>query len=795
MKAIFCTRMMANFRLILVVLMQLATTMSMAQTTDFVTTWKTDNPGSSASNQVRIFTGLAYDMNFTVKWGDGTTSSGLAHEFTHTYATPGTYTIRISGNFWHIKVGDSGDQLKLLSINQWGNTEWDDFGYAFAGCSNMVITATDGPNIGYGTQCSAMFRDCASMNSNLNHWNVSNAYTMAQMFKGCTSFNKPLNSWDVRYVESTVEMFKGCTAFNQPLNNWQFLVNGNMAGMFDGATSFNSSLFSAGLTACYNATAMFRGATAFNQPIPAWSTNNLWYMDNMFQGASSFNQPLAFIVYNTLSMNNALDGCNMSVANYDLTIQNWKNSTNKNGVAVGAFGLKYCGAKANRDYLINTRGWSFSGDGPNSAAILSSAVGTNAQTRCINTPVTNITYITTNATSGSASGLPPGVNGVLASNVFTISGTPTASGTFNYTITFNGGCGQFTTTGSIIVTPVNTINLSSINGSDAQTRCINTPILNITYNTTGTNSATVAGLPPGVTASWAANMVTISGTPSAAGNFAYTVTLNGGGCGNTTASGTITVVTSNSIILSSPGYTANQYRCINSSLTDIVYNVANASGAVVTGLPAGVSGNFANSVLTISGTPSVAGIFHYAVTLSGACGAPATAAGTIEVVPNNTVVLSSAANTTAQTVCVNTAISNITYSTSGNTGMLFSGLPAGVTGSWANNVATISGTPAVTGTFNYTITLTGGCSNPTATGSINVPAGSATWLGTTNDWGLSGNWSTGALPMACTSITINGGVANMPRISGVSNTCFKLTINPGATVTLAAGAKLLVTGK
>ncbi|MEK7227213.1 MAG: hypothetical protein AAB221_16225, partial [Bacteroidota bacterium] len=59
----------------------------------------------------------------------------------------------------------------------------------------------------------------------------------------------------------------------------------------------------------------------------------------------------------------------------------------------------------------------------------------------------------------------------------------------------------------------------------------------------------------------------------------------------------------------------------------------------------------------------------------------------------NTITLTSAAGTDAQTVCVNTAITNITYSTTGATGATFSGLPAGVTGSWAANVVTISGTP------------------------------------------------------------------------------------------------------
>jgi hypothetical protein len=67
--------------------------------------------------------------------------------------------------------------------------------------------------------------------------------------------------------------------------------------------------------------------------------------------------------------------------------------------------------------------------------VRTSATGTDAQTVCINTPITNITYATTGATGATVTGLPAGVTGVWAANVVTISGTPTVAGTFNYTVT------------------------------------------------------------------------------------------------------------------------------------------------------------------------------------------------------------------------------------------------------------------------------------------------------------------------------------------------------------------------
>lgn len=87
---------------------------------------------------------------------------------------------------------------------------------------------------------------------------------------------------------------------------------------------------------------------------------------------------------------------------------------------------------------------------------------------------------------------------------------------------------------------------------------------------------------------------------------------------------------------------------------------------------------------------------------------------------DNTSTLSSVAGTNNQTVCQNNPITNITYNTKGATGATFTGLPTGVSGSWLNNIITISGTPSVSGTFNYTATLTGGCGTISSSGTIIV---------------------------------------------------------------------------
>jgi hypothetical protein len=89
---------------------------------------------------------------------------------------------------------------------------------------------------------------------------------------------------------------------------------------------------------------------------------------------------------------------------------------------------------------------------------LTSSASTTNQTLCENVPITNIVYTITNATGAAATGLPAGVSGVYASGTFTISGTPTASGNFSYTVTVTGGCGSPTGTGSIDVKAVPLVN-------------------------------------------------------------------------------------------------------------------------------------------------------------------------------------------------------------------------------------------------------------------------------------------------------------------------------------------------
>ena len=156
--------------------------------------------------------------------------------------------------------------------------------------------------------------------------------------------------------------------------------------------------------------------------------------------------------------------------------------------------------------------------------------------------------------------------------------------------------------------------------------------------------------------------------------------------------------------------------CRSTALTPITHTTTRATGiGTATGLPTGVTATWASNTITISGTPTVAGTYNYSIPLTGGLGS-AQATGTITVAFNTV-----SAATSVRVLPINTALTPITHTTTVATGIgTPTGLPAGVTASWASNTITISGTPTVSGTFNYTIPLTGGCGSVNATGTIVV---------------------------------------------------------------------------
>ncbi len=292
---------------------------------EFITTWKTDNPGITASNQIRIPTAVGPTYNYTVNWGDASTSVGVTGSTTHTYAASGTYTVTISGTFPQIffESGGSSDAQKLLSIEQWGTQHWTSMYKAFAGAANMVLNDTVAPDLSGVTDVTYMFLNCTSFNTNINNWDMSHVTTMPGMLQSTTTFNQPLNTWDVSHVTEMQHLFDNATLFNQDISGWDVSHVQNMGSMFQSATHFNQSLNAWGskTASVTDMGGMFYSATAYNQSMSTWDVSHVTNMSSMFRNADAFNS-------NTLSSWNTSSVTNMSymfaeTALFNRTIRFW----------------------------------------------------------------------------------------------------------------------------------------------------------------------------------------------------------------------------------------------------------------------------------------------------------------------------------------------------------------------------------------------------------------------------------------------------------------------------------------
>lgn len=262
--------------------------------TSFTMLVKTDNPGTSASDQFTIpTTGSGY--NYNVDWGDGTVSGGLTGSTTHTFPSAGNYVVKINGAFPQIYFDNGGDRLKLLEIQNWGNIAWSNFNSAFRGCSNMDVTATDVPDLSSVTNMNYMFNLVPSLvgNSSFENWDVSSVTDMSFMFREATSFNQDISAWDVSNVTNMASMFRKATSFNQDISSWNVSSVTDMSSMFNDASSFNQDISSWNVSNVTNMGIMFRYATSFNQNISSWDVSNVTTMSYMFSYASSFNQDIS----------------------------------------------------------------------------------------------------------------------------------------------------------------------------------------------------------------------------------------------------------------------------------------------------------------------------------------------------------------------------------------------------------------------------------------------------------------------------------------------------------------------
>ncbi|WP_418500869.1 BspA family leucine-rich repeat surface protein [Flagellimonas sp.] len=327
----------------------------------FVTTWRT----TVADEEIVISTNLSLTYDYTIDWGDGTVEEiNTSDKPSHVYATAGDHTVAILGQFPHIRMGDNSLMAsKLLSVDQWGNIQWESMAGAFGYCSNMTYKATDVPDLSQVTDMSYMFHNATAFNGDISAWDPSDVVDMEAMFFGATAFNQDIGGWDVSSLENAAYMFANATSFNQPIGNWtSYTANvTTMEGMFTGATSFNQGLALWDTSSVTSMEGMFRNATAFNGNVLDWDTSSVTTMENMFNGATSFNVILSeFDISSVTNMAGMLDNTALTTLNYSFTLSGWNSQPNApNNITLGAAGLSVCGNAAGVNALLGLlgKGW------------------------------------------------------------------------------------------------------------------------------------------------------------------------------------------------------------------------------------------------------------------------------------------------------------------------------------------------------------------------------------------------------------------------------------------------------
>jgi len=369
---------------------------------NFITTWNTENPGTSATNQITIpHTTGTYDYqlyweNTASSTMNGTTTvSGInaASSPTLTFPEPGIYRVEIVGDFPQIFFNNSGDRQKILQVNRWGSIAWSSMANAFRGASNLRVPATDAPDLSGVTNLNQMFAEVTQFNDPIGHWDVSNVQTAIRIFAN-TNFNQNINNWNVANITSFRGLFTN-TPFNQPLDNWntinaidmvnmfwraskfnQNISMWNMSNvteigqMFSGATSFNQPLNNWDVSKVFNMKSVFSGATSFNQPLNNWNVSSVTEFGNcpvdtevrgMFLGASAFNQDLSdWNITNVVCMNNFFENTALSQQNLDATLQSWATQAVDNDIRDIPFhlGLKtYSSTGASAKATLESLGW------------------------------------------------------------------------------------------------------------------------------------------------------------------------------------------------------------------------------------------------------------------------------------------------------------------------------------------------------------------------------------------------------------------------------------------------------
>jgi surface protein len=334
-------------------------------TDKFISSWKTDNAGTSSSVQITLPLESSGVYDFWVNWGDDSVNHITLWnqtEKTHTYSVAGTYAVTIWGTIQGWRFNNGGDKLKILSITNWGPLRLGNSGSYFYGCANLTIPTTDTLDMTGTTTMYYAFTACAALaafpslvtldtsevtnmfamfadnpvfnESAVNNLDTSKVTNMSWMFSGCYAFNQSVSNFNTANATKMSGMFAYCYVFNQSLVSFDTSNVDAMNWMFYTCTAFNQSVSNFNTSKVTDMTYMFRYCDVFNQSVANFNTSKVTNMQGMFNMCPAFNQDVStFDVKLVTTMVNMFNGANaLSQANYEALLVAWEAQVPKTNV-------------------------------------------------------------------------------------------------------------------------------------------------------------------------------------------------------------------------------------------------------------------------------------------------------------------------------------------------------------------------------------------------------------------------------------------------------------------------------
>jgi surface protein len=361
----------------------------------FIIEVDTTESGVSNSDQFE-FTGAlgGYDVVAKQNGTQVATFNDLSGEQTITLPSSGIYVLEITPKFTNgfnrIQFNNRGDKLKITDIKQWSNIVWSTFERAFLGCENMLVTATDVPNLSSVTDMRYMFAIATSANPDVSLWDVSNVTNMQGMFEGTSSANLDVLNWDVSNVTNMQSMFQNTSSANPDVSNWDVSNVTSMNRMFRQASSANPDVSNWDVSSVTNMSFMFRQASSANPDVSNWDVSSVTDMRRMFFRASSANPDTSnwdvsgvtdtyamfyaassanpdtsnWDVSSVTNMQSMFRYSNLSVENLTACYENWSQLNLQQNVSFSAGSTKYnASGQEGRDILVNTYNWTIEDGG------------------------------------------------------------------------------------------------------------------------------------------------------------------------------------------------------------------------------------------------------------------------------------------------------------------------------------------------------------------------------------------------------------------------------------------------